>query len=148
MVDWVAALSGVSTALTIAKDLRALDKSFDEAALKAQVIALMEQLSDVKMQIIEAKEEAAAKDQQIADLRRDLDFRQTKLVDKGQWRYLANEHGLAHGYPVCPLCEKKGIFIALVQDRSKGAGGVTYVCPSCKANYGQRLPWEGGKPLE
>ncbi|MBS3850489.1 hypothetical protein KD146_17455 [Devosia sp. BSSL-BM10] len=146
MVDWVAALSGVSTALTIAKDLRALDKSFDEAALKAQVVALMEQLTDVRIQIIDAREEASIRDQEITQLKADLTFRQTKLVDRGAYRYLANPDGNAEGYPICPQCERKGLFLQLVQDRSKGAGGVVYVCPACKSNYGQRLPY--AKPLE
>ena len=145
MVDWVAALGGVSTALTIAKDLRALDKSFDEAVLKAQIVVLMEQLTDLKSQIIDAREEASEKDRTIAELRKELEFRETKLVDKGQWRYLANEAGLAQGFPVCPVCEKKGVFLPLVQDRSRGSGGAVYVCPSCKSNFGQRLPYEKGE---
>lgn len=148
MVDWVAALSGVSTALKIAKDLRDLDNSLDKAVLRSQVVSMMEQLTDVKLQIIEAREEASEKDQVIAQLRKDLNFRQTSLVDKGQWRYLANGAGLAQGFPICPVCEKKGTFLPLVQDRSRGAGGAVYVCPSCKANYGQRLPWESGKSDE
>lgn len=140
MVDWVAVLSGVSTSLQIAKDLRALDKSFDEAVVRAQLVNLMEQLSDVRVQVLDAKEEAAAKDALIAELRSDLDFRQTKLVDKGRFRYFADENGEAKGNPICPVCEKKGIYHAVVQDRSKGAGGVTYYCPGCKANYGPRVP--------
>lgn len=132
--------------MTIAKDLRALDKSFDEAVLKTQIVVLMEQLTDVKLQIIEAREDSSAKDQEITRLRNDLDFRQTKLVVKGQYRYLANSEGKAEGYPICPQCERKGLFLQLVQDRSKGAGGVVYVCPACKSNYGQRLPY--ANPLE
>lgn len=63
-----------------------------------------------------------------------------KLIDKGQFRYFADENGKATGTPICPRCEQKGDYLAVVQDRSKGIGRITYYCPGCKANYGPHVP--------
>jgi DNA-directed RNA polymerase subunit M/transcription elongation factor TFIIS len=135
-MDIVGSISAVSAALGLVKELRAIDAQFDKAELKLKIAELTEALSDAKLGLIDVAEELKAKDGLIAGLRERLEFREAKLVDTGKFRYFADEAGKATGVPICPVCEKKGLHLVLAQDRSKGSGGVTYVCPSCKANYG------------
>ncbi|MDW9786806.1 hypothetical protein GOB29_19705 [Sinorhizobium meliloti] len=135
-MDIAAAISGITSALGLVKELRDINAQFDQAELKLKIADLTEALSEAKLGLVDVAEELQAKDAEIANLKEQLQFRATKLVDQGHFRYFADEQGKAAGVPVCPVCETKGLFLKLAQDRSKGAGSVTYVCPSCKANYG------------
>jgi len=135
-MDVAGAISAVTAALGMVKELRAIDAQYDKAELKLKIADLTEALSDAKLGLVDVAQELKSKDAEIAALRDQLAFRAAKLVDQGHFRYFANEEGNASGPPVCPICERKGLFIRLAQDRSKSAGGVTYVCPSCKSDFG------------
>ncbi|MDW9787716.1 hypothetical protein GOC19_06390 [Sinorhizobium meliloti] len=135
-MDIAGTLASVSAALGLVKELRSIDAQFDKAELKLKIADLTESLSEAKLGLVDVAQELQAKDAEIANLKEQLQFRAAKLVEQGSFRYFADEHGKPTGVPICPVCEKKGLFLKLAQDRSKGAGGVTYACPSCKANYG------------
>ena len=76
MVDISQGLTAVSTALTIAKQLRDIDRSVDEATFKMAIADLTEALADAKVAIAEAKSENS-------ELRSDLDeLRNGKLCPK------------------------------------------------------------------
>ncbi|MCD4509728.1 hypothetical protein LQT97_00625 [Brucella pseudogrignonensis] len=140
VVDISAALSAVTAAMGLAKELRSIDKEFDKAELKLKIADLAEALSDAKQNILTIGDDLRERDAEITRLQSLLNFKAEKLIDKGQFRYFADAEGKATGMPICPVCERKGNFLAIVQDRSRGAGGINYLCPSCKANYGMHPP--------
>lgn len=140
-MDVVAIISTVSAALGLAKEIREIDAQFDKAELKLKIADLTISLSDAKLGLLDVAEQMREKDAEISRLSGLLAYRDTKLVDKGEFRYFADESGNAKGFPICPRCEKRGDFHTLVQDRSKGIRGITYNCPSCKANFGPRVPF-------
>ncbi|MEJ5019301.1 hypothetical protein WH297_06050 [Ochrobactrum vermis] len=140
MVDITAALSAVTAAIGLAKELRSIDKEYDKAELKLKIADLAEALADAKQNILSIGDDIKERDDEIRHLKDLLSFKNDKLIDKGQFRYFADQDGKPTGTPICPVCEKSGKFLAVVQDRSKGVGRVTYVCPSCKSNYGQHVP--------
>jgi hypothetical protein len=118
------------------KEIRTIDSQLDKADLKLKIADLTEALSEAKLGIVDVADQIQKKDEEIARLNALLVFKADNLVSKGAFRYFADSDGKASGVPICPVCERKGLFLKLAQDRSKGAGSATYVCPSCKANYG------------
>ncbi|MDH0114062.1 hypothetical protein N7379_06190 [Rhizobium pusense] len=139
-MDIAGSLSAVSSALGLVKELREIDVQFDKAEMKLKIAELTSALSDAKLGLVDVAEELKKKEAEIARLRGIIDFRDTKLVDRGQFRYFADSEGNPTGHPLCPPCEKNGDFLAVVQDRSKGIGKITFYCPKCKSNYGPYLP--------
>jgi len=133
------AISGITAALGLAKEIREIDSQFDKAELKLKVADLTVALSDAKLGLLDVAEQLRTKDKEIAQLRELLTFRETKLSDQGEFRYFVNEDGDPKGAPICSRCEKTGNFHTLVQDRSKGIGKITYYCPACKANFGPHV---------
>lgn len=140
-MDVVATISAVSAALGLAKEIREIDAQFDKAELRLKIADLTISLSEAKLGLQDVAEQIREKDAEISRLSKLLEFREAKLSDQGEFRYFANEEGGPKGFPICPRCEKKGDFHSLVQDRSKGAGSATYVCPTCKANFGQHVKY-------
>jgi hypothetical protein len=139
-MDIAGSLSAVTAALSLVKELREIDTQLDKAELKLKITDLTSALSDAKLGLIEIAEDVRAKESEITRLKNIIEFRETKLVDKGQFRYFADKNGNATGLPLCPLCEKTADFLSLTQDRSKGIGKITYYCPKCKSNYGSYVP--------
>ena len=139
-MDLAAGLSALTAAIGLVRELKSADAQFSEASLKLKIAELSVALADAKSAMVDASEALRARDAEISRLRTELDFRSTKLVDKGQFRYFVDESGNPTGTPICPKCEKKGEYLSVVQDRSKGAGRVTYYCPGCRSNYGPRVP--------
>jgi hypothetical protein len=136
MVDINAALGAVTAAIGLAKELRSIDKEYDKAELKLKVADLAESLADAKQNILAIGDDIRERDEEIARLRSILNFKSDKLIDKGQFRYFIDKDGYPKGNPICPVCEKQGDFLSVVQDRSKGIGKITYYCPKCRSNYG------------
>ncbi len=139
-MDIVTALASVTAALKLAKELRDIDHQLDKADLKLKVAQMTEALAKAQTALTDAEAELRAKGEEISKLKAGLQFRATKLVDRGQFRFFADEAGNAKGTPICPRCEQRGEYLAVVQDRSKGIGKITYYCPGCKANYGPHVP--------
>lgn len=139
-MDIAGSLSAVTAALGLVKELRDIDAQFDKAELKLKIADLTSALSDAKLGLVDISQELKAKEDEISRLRATIEFRETKLIDKGQFRFFAGDDGKGKGLPICPVCEKRGDFISVAQDRSHGIGKITYYCPKCKANYGPSVP--------
>ncbi|MGB3814028.1 MAG: hypothetical protein WA950_12455 [Shinella sp.] len=139
-MDVATAITSVTAALGLVKELREIDVQYDKAELKLKIADLTEALSEAKLGLVDIADQLREKDGQIARLQELLQFRNSKLLDRGQFRFFADEAGNPKGLPICPVCERRGNHLSLAQDRSRGAGGVTYYCPSCKANYGPHVP--------
>jgi len=72
-VDIISGLSAASQAIKIAKDLRSLDRSVDEADFKLKLAELTEALADTRIALSEAKEDIAEKDSEIRKLQSQLE---------------------------------------------------------------------------
>lgn len=71
-MEIVTTLSAISTALTIAKDLRDLDQSLGDAESKAKLAELYSTLADAKVALSDVKLELQEKNEIISDLKRQL----------------------------------------------------------------------------
>lgn len=132
MVDWVAALNGIATAVQITKELRAIDQSVDAAASRAQLVTLMEQLSDVRIQLIDAREEAREREEEINRLSALSTNVEAKLF-QGGFYFDVREDGSPKGTPYCPHCieTKTGLF----HMRQMRTSGMPWECAKCGTEY-------------
>ena len=102
-MDLAAGIAGLNAALETLKTLRGLEKAYDQAVLRAQVVDLMEHVSDAKMALIDAKAEIAERDNEIAGLKVKL-MRQAETVEFDGYTYAANSEGKPTGAPFCGAC--------------------------------------------
>ena len=63
-MDIAAAIAALGHASTIVKTLRSIDKNYDVATVKAQMVELYESLADVKMALSDAREALHDRDKQ------------------------------------------------------------------------------------
>ena len=130
-MDIASGIAAATHGLGIAKTLREIEKSYDQATLKAQLADLMSTLADAKLALIEAKESMAEKDKEIAALRTNFAVQAELIVSDGDYKFFAGESGNPLGYPVCPKCELDGKIVQLKQN-----GGIVQArCPSCMIEY-------------
>lgn len=139
-MDVAGALAAISAALKLVGDLRDINNEYDKAEMKLKIADLTTALADAKHGLVDVAEDIRKHEAEIVRLKGLLAFRSEKLIDKGQFRYFSDGEGNPKGAPICSVCEQKGNHLAVVQDRSKGIGKITYYCPSCIANYGPRVP--------
>lgn len=132
-MDIPGALSGVSTALTIVKQLNDIDKQVDEAGFKLRIAEATSALAEAKLGLIDAQEELRLKGREINDLKGLLKYRVENLVDYRGYRYASSE-SQPIGAPFCPVCEETGSHIKLT--RMLATPGQPLVCPKCKSNHG------------
>jgi multidrug efflux pump subunit AcrA (membrane-fusion protein) len=122
-----AAIASVNAALGIAKGLRAIEKAYDQAVLKSQVIDLMSTLNDARSALLDAQEALNAKEQEIYRLTKALNEGGELIVGPGGYQWRDQGQGKKLGYPLCPACLLKGHQVQMLQ---KG-GHHTAACPSC-----------------
>jgi hypothetical protein len=132
-MDVAGTISAVTAAIGFARELNSVDGQVDQAALKLKVAELTTALADAKLGMVEVAEQLRAKDKEIADLKERLRYRAENLIDHHGFRY-AQVDGQPKGLPYCPVCEHKGLYVKLAQDRN--TKGYPYKCPSCKADFG------------
>lgn len=71
-MDLMSGLAAASQAIQIAKDLRGIDRSIDDAGYKLALADLTEKLADTKIALSQAKELIAERDEQIRELKAKL----------------------------------------------------------------------------
>ena len=71
-MDIITGLNAASQALSIAKELRSIDRSVDEATFKLRLADLTEALAEAKISLSEAKLALSEKDEEIHKLRNEL----------------------------------------------------------------------------
>ena len=137
-MDIAAGLQSVGVAIEIAKGLRALDKAWDQVALKAQVIDLMDALVSTKAVLVDAQEAAITKDKQIKDLRAAFQDRSDLVLGRDGYKYKTDQSGRPDGYPACPHCEPvEGRIVFLVPDGYWQKGK----CPACLTQFDPVHPY-------
>ena len=131
-MDIVSGIAAVTNGLSIAKALRSIEKTFDDATYKAKIAELIESLTDAKLALAEAKEEMANKNKEIARLKESFQLRANLVNDRGDYKYIVNDAGELLGYPMCPRCEVlDGRIVQLKQD-----GGLSNArCPACSSKF-------------
>ena len=143
-MDIASGIAAVTQGLGIAKALRGIEKTYDEATLKARIAEVIESLTDAKLALAEAKEDMAAKDKEIERLKAAFEAKAKLVKGPGDYEYIADEEGRPIGYPICPKChETDGRILQLKQNIKHNAGQ----CPVCEKEYKPVtafLHYEGG----
>jgi hypothetical protein len=132
-MDVAGSISAVGAALGIVKELREINAQMDQATLKLKIAELTSALADAKLGLVDVAEDVRAKEAEIARLLALVRHRETNLVDYHGYRYRAVD-GKPVGRAYCPVCENKGLYVTLAQDRTKN--GYPETCPSCKGAFG------------
>ena len=143
-MDIISGISAVNSAIGIAKALRGIEKTYDEATAKAQLADLISSLTDAKLAMAEAKENLAAKDKEIERLKASFEDKTALVKGDGGYSYLADEARKPVGYPACPKCEQ--VDGRVVQTKEHETSGKSR-CPACSAVYSPvvcYLPEESG----
>ncbi|EAT09557.1 hypothetical protein NYF14_00790 [Sphingobium sp. 10 DY56-G10] len=131
-MDIVSGIGAVTSALGIAKTLRGIEKTYDEATYKAQVADLINALTDAKLAMADAKESLAEKDKEIERLRASFESKARLVPGDGGYSYLTDENANPVGYPVCPKCEQvNGRIIQTKEHENSGKAR----CPACSEVY-------------
>lgn len=131
-MDLMAGIAAATQALGIAKALRAVEKSYDQATYKAQMTDLVDALTDAKLALAQAREDMAEKNAEIERLKRSFEKAASLVKGDGDYNFLTAEDGSPIGYPVCPKCEQvDGRVIQL-----KEAGNFLAArCPACDKTF-------------
>jgi hypothetical protein len=130
-MDLASGIAAATQALGIAKTLRSVEKSYDQATYKAQLADLMSALADAKLALTDAREALSAKDKEIAELKTSFAAQAELIVSDGGYKFFRSESGQPVGFPVCPNCELDGKLVQLKQN-----GAVTQArCPACMTEY-------------
>ena len=127
------------------KGMRAVEKDFDAATFKAQMVELREALTDARLAMIEAREENAGLQAEIERLKQ-VAVDRDALLEVGSYKYVGS-NGQPVGFPICPKCDATDSrLVKLVrQGHMRGA-----MCPVCTNSYDPvdcYLP-EGGTLVE
>jgi hypothetical protein len=126
-MDLASGLAGLNAALETLRGLRGLEKAYDHAVLKAQIVDLMGHVSDAKLALLEAKEEIQARDAEIGTLKAKLVARAAMVEYQGQ-HYPTNAEGEPTGLPFCGACLADNG----TQVRYNQVLG-SFQCPRCRA---------------
>ena len=131
-MDIGAGIAAATQALGIAKALRTIEKSYDEATYKAQMSELICALSDAKLSLSEAREELAEKDKEIERLKASFEVRESLVKGPGDYKFFTDSDGHPVGFPICPRCEAAdGRIVQLKQDNVI----IQAKCPVCSTPY-------------
>jgi hypothetical protein len=124
MVDFALALSTLSQALKLANDLRGIEKVYDAAEAKLKIAQLTSNLADLKITLVDAKDELSGKQAEIDRLTA-LFKRHADLVEANGYKYDNAGDGRPKGHAYCPVCEQ--LVTTLMAEHQQ--------CPKCKALY-------------
>lgn len=131
-MDITGAISGITAALGLVKELRDINAQFDQAELKLKIADITVSLADAKSSLVDADEQIRAKDDEIARLKEA--FRRTEAtVEKHGYRYRVGVDGQPKGLPFCTVCLEDGRFSLTVHSSKPGRPAV---CPRCKSDFG------------
>lgn len=131
-MDITGGIAAATQALGIAKALRGIEKEYDAATYKAQIVDLINSLTDAKLALSDAKDGIAERDREIERLRANFDAKSALVKGQGDYNYLTDDNGKRVGYPVCPKCEQvEGRVIQLKEHEFSGKSR----CPACLEVY-------------
>lgn len=127
-MDIASGIVAVTQGLSVAKALRGIEKSYDEATYKAKVAEVIEALTDAKLALAEAKDSMAERDKEIERLKAAFEAKAALAAGEGGYSYITDDGGEPIGYPVCPKCEQ--INGRVMQTKEHEHSGKSR-CPAC-----------------
>ena len=130
-MDIPAALTALSPAITVVKQLKEIDLKVDEATFKLNIAEATAALAQAKLELLDAQEVIRAKDRELAELRGAMKFRSDNLTRHKGLSY-EQKDGKPIGVPYCPSCEDEGQHIRLVHFFAEP--GMPWKCPKCKVD--------------
>jgi hypothetical protein len=104
-MDIASGIAAVTQGLSIAKALRSIEKTYDEATAKAKIAEIIDALTDAKLALAEAKEGLADRDREIERLRAAFAAQGKLVTGPGDYMYKSDAEGRPLGYPTCPKCQ-------------------------------------------
>jgi hypothetical protein len=131
-MDIMTALATATKSLELVKALREVDRQIGEAELKSKAAELLSNLADVKIALVEARDELEGKEKEIAKLKLAFHLRED-CVRHENFLYEKKPDGTPRGQPYCPRCEQvDGVMIKLTYDEGMRGNAI---CPQCKSKY-------------
>ena len=131
MVDIMTALATAGHVSNLLKELLGIDKAVNAAEFKFKIAELTEAVADLKLSLVETKDDLATKDAEIERLKKLLQ-RTANLVAFRGYKYDTNEDGLPIGQAYCPVCEQKdGMLFHLSYFMGENAS----ICLACKSRF-------------
>jgi predicted nucleic acid-binding Zn-ribbon protein len=131
-MDFMIAIATATKALEAVKALREIDKQISEAELKARAADLMSNLADVKMALVEARDEIGSKEKEISHLKAAFQLKED-CVRHENFLYAKDVQARPSGHPYCSRCEQiDGVMIKLTYEEGQRGNAV---CPQCKTKY-------------
>lgn len=141
-MDIPALLTSATSALSLLKAIRDIDSATDQAVFRARMVDLQEQLTDIRAKLLDAREEAEAKDAEIIKLK-EFPHKLESMVMWNGLHYERGSDGKGQGTPYCPYCiEAKTGFYRLRTIEGKPRSSM--YCPHCKREYAHvsTLTWQ------
>lgn len=131
-MDIMTAISVATRSIEALNALKNIDKALGEAELKGRAANLLSDVADLKISLLEAREEIARRDAEISKLKASFQLR-TESLRHNEMLYEKGPDGKPAGQPFCPRCEQiDGTMIKLTYD--EGMRG-SAICPQCKAKF-------------
>ena len=136
-------ITGITTAIDIAKKLRDLNKKVGEAEFKTLLAELYSELGDAKLEATNLKSDLADRKREIVDLKAQVNQREQEspVVEQGAYKFPGDDNLYCTACFVArkqkvPLTEQIGAWAQLGK----------WLCPVCKAYYGAKdqIPLSGG----
>lgn len=136
------ALTIVSKTLELTKGLRDIDHKIEMAELKAKAADIYSAMADLKMALVDARDQIEQKDKEIARLKKAFEFK-GKTIEAHDMIYEERD-GHPIGLPFCPRCMTvDGLFIKLTKLAKEGR---PCQCPQCKAMYDRQSEYLTPQP--
>ena len=132
MVDIMTALATTGHISNLIKELLGIDKAVNAAEFKFKIAELTEAVSDLKLSLVEAKDDLATKDAEIERLKKQLQ-RKADLIEHNGYSYDKGKDGKPSGSAYCPVCEQKDGLLLHLPKPPPGISSAA--CPHCKAAY-------------
>ena len=135
------ALTVLSKTIELTKGLRDIDHKIEMAELKAKAADIYSAMADLKMALVDARDEIEEKDKEIARLKTAFEF-QGKTIERHNMLYEERD-GHPMGMPFCPRCmgvDGRSIKLTALIETGKPSQ-----CPQCKSKYDRQTeyfpPW-------
>ena len=126
------ALTTATKSLELVKALRDVDRQIGEAELKAKAAELLSNLADVKVALVQARDDIESREKEMAKLKAAFQLRED-CVRHENFLYDKKLDGSPRGQPYCPRCEQvDGLMIKLTYDEGMRGNAI---CPQCKTKY-------------
>jgi len=132
MADIAGAISAVTAAVGLLKEMNQVDREFDKASLKLKIAELSGAVATAQIALAEAQKELNEKDARIAALERRFKEKGDNLVEFHGHLYRKKADGKPQGRPYCPNCAPNGDFIMAVHTNKPGR---SLECPSCGTDF-------------